>query len=241
MVQISKWKAALILAILIVGVIFAAPNFLVQGSDDRVAAWLPDSRVNLGLDLQGGSHLLYEVDLNGPLEKRFTALREDLDAQFALLSIETSPLRIDGGAASFALADPDRAEQVRGILRSAGGRDRLDVEVTPAGIVTIRLAGEELQAFERRLVDQSIEVIRRRVDDLGTREATILRQGDDRILVQVPGVEDPKRLKCIIGKTGRLTFQLVNATVQAPEAAAVPLPPSVDECDRDALPTKTPL
>jgi preprotein translocase subunit SecD len=233
MIRIARWQVAIILAILVAGVVFAAPNLMANRPGEQLPGWLPDTRVTLGLDLQGGSHLLYEVGIREALEKRLSRTRDDIVERLEDARIATAGIRIDGDVLRVEFLDPRSVDAARDVLRPTLRRDGLEFEILDSGVATIALTRNEAELFQRRLVDQSIEVIRRRVDELGTREATIVRQGEDRILVQVPGVEDPRRLKCIIGKTGVLTFRLVDRLMPAPPAD-LPVPSAPDACASDA-------
>ncbi len=190
-----------------------------------LAGWpqaLPSGLVNLGLDLRGGAQLLAEVKVSDVYKQRMDgfwpeardALKEVRD-QVGPVRRETSDpdiLRISlskpegleaGVAAVKALATP---------VASLTGAGSVDYEVTGQdGVITVRLSDAEKKATDSRTVQQSLEIIRRRVDEAGTREPTILRQGADRILIEVPGLGSAQELKDIIGTTAKLTFnQVVN-------------------------------
>ena len=207
-------------------------------------AFLPSSLVNLGLDLRGGAHLLAEVKvedvyaarLRGMWPEVLALLREER-AQIGTFRLqEGAPdelrVRLNDGPAQAAEA----ARIVRGLARpvvtlSGVGASDIDVTVEGADIV-IRLSAEEKRASDERTVAQSLEIIRRRIDEVGTREPTIQRQGADRILIQVPGIGSAEELKAIIGTTAQLTFQpVVTRTTDGamPAGPGNELVPSLDE------------
>src|SRR6056297_1477614 len=206
--------------------------------------WLPSSLVNLGLDLRGGAHLLAEVEVEDVYESRIESmwpevrdvLREERDrvGPIRLQPTQNAELRVR-------LVDqPDEvgyaASLVRGLARpvtSLSGAGASDIEVTTQGDqIVIRLSEAEQRATDDRTVRQALEIIRRRIDEVGTREPTIQRQGADRILIQVPGVGSAAELKAIIGTTAQLTFQPVVGRTQNPDepaGAGNEILPSLDE------------
>jgi preprotein translocase subunit SecD len=233
MITFSRWKILLVIVAVVFGVIFALPNVLPQGVRDRLPAFMPKQTLNLGLDLQGGSYLLYEVDTQALRAERLTNLVEDVRTNLREDRILFTDLGVVAGEVSVRITDPEQVQAAARILRNsvggvlagaAGGRD---VTVSTAQDQRVRVAfvPEAFDAQAASAVEQSIEVIRRRIDELGTREPSILRQGSNRIVVQAPGESDPEKLKAIIGKTAKLTFQMVDDSVTPAEAAAGRIPP----------------
>ena len=217
-----------------------------NGLEEQAAQWpsfLPSSLVNLGLDLRGGAHLLAEVQVADVYESRLEAmwpevrdlLREERDTigTIRLQKTEGAELRVRLNQ------KPDQvgaaAELVRGLARpvvslSGAGATDIDVSVDGADIV-VTLSEAERVATDERTVAQSLEIIRRRIDEVGTREPTIQRQGSDRILIQVPGIGSASELKAIIGTTAQLTFQPVvtrTSNADMPAGAGNELLPSLD-------------
>jgi len=217
-----------------------------NGLEEQAAQWpsfLPSSLVNLGLDLRGGAHLLAEVQVADVYESRLEAmwpevrdlLREERDTigTIRLQKTEGAELRVRLNQ------NPDQvgaaAELVRGLARpvvslSGAGATDIDVAVDGADIV-VTLSEAERVATDERTVAQSLEIIRRRIDEVGTREPTIQRQGSDRILIQVPGIGSASELKAIIGTTAQLTFQPVvtrTSNADMPAGAGNELLPSLD-------------
>ncbi|MDJ0824955.1 MAG: protein translocase subunit SecD [Rhodobacter sp.] len=216
---------------------------------ERVAAqaewpdWLPATIVNLGLDLRGGAHLLAEVQVGDVYADRMDgywpdvrdALREFRDEVGTIRRQDAAP-----GALRVRISRPENIaralEEVRALARpvvSLTGAGASDIEVAADGAdLIIRLSAAEQEATDNRTMQQSLEIIRRRVDEVGTREPTIQRQGADRILIQVPGIGSAEELKSLIGTTARLTFHPVvgrtDDAAQAPGARNV-IYPSMDE------------
>jgi preprotein translocase subunit SecD len=205
--------------------------------------WLPSGLVNLGLDLRGGAHLLAEVQVGdvyaARMESMWPEIRDALrDERATVGPIRKQPSAPDeirvriGDATGMARA----VEVVRGLARpvqTLTGVGASDIEVTGVGDdVVITLSEAEKQATDDRTVRQSLEIVRRRIDEVGTREPTIQRQGTDRILIQVPGIGSAAELKAIIGTTARLTFNSVigrGSDGSAPVEPGQKILPSLDE------------
>ncbi len=240
MVYFAKWKVVLILGICVLGLAFAAPNFIDAREAERLPDWLPHKQISLGLDLQGGSHLLLEVEAGTVIREHLESLVDSARIELRKARIRYGGLGVDGNAVRVTIRDADKAEQARELLR------RLDpaTETTLADGAIVRIEMTERAIEDRRnsAVQQSIEIVRRRVDETGTREPTIQRQGDDRILVQLPGVDDPERIKRLLGRTAKMTFHLtdIKNTVEQALAGRVPpgskLMPSADEIDANGNP-----
>ena len=230
MIHLSRWKVVLLALSLFFGILFAYPNLLSPGQRDALPGWLPKSTLNLGLDLQGGSYLLLEVDVEAMRAKRVANMVEDArttmrEAQISLNGIqnETNGVVVtvaDGGQYDAAL----KAMQVLVRPDAQGVSDR---QVARLGNNRIRLSftDQAVRSMAATAVDQSIEVVRRRIDSLGTREPSITRQGADRIVVQAPGESDPAQLERVIGQTALLTFQMVDVENSVEEAVAGRIPP----------------
>ncbi|NAZ35567.1 protein translocase subunit SecD [Rubellimicrobium sp. CFH 75288] len=206
-------------------------------------AWLPSGLVNLGLDLRGGAHLLAEVQVEDVYESRMDALwpevRDALAAERETVGFVTRE-QIVPTELSVRISEPSgvprAVEIVRGLARpvpTLTGGGAPDIEVTADGtLLTVRLSEAERAATDDRTVRQALEIIRRRIDEVGTREPTIVRQGADRILVQVPGVGSAQEVKDLIGTTAQLTFHPVIQRTTDPAADPGPggmLVPALDE------------
>lgn len=233
----SPFRTAFVLLVAIVGLLFAFPNFLPKDFVDGLPDWLPKQTMVLGLDLQGGSHLLLEVDREGIVTERLRDLRRDARNLLANDNGIGNLITTDEANATIAieLTDPTQKAIARTAIEGlqntlsnslfAGvGVNELSFGETADGKLTITLTDEGIGQRMSSLVAQSIEVIRSRIDELGTTEPTIQRQGDTRVLVQVPGFEDSDRLKSIISRTARLTFHMVYPGMSAAQAEAQGLP-----------------
>jgi preprotein translocase subunit SecD len=232
MLVLSRWKVLLVIASIVLGLVFAAPSLLPQDMRDRLPPFLPKQGLNLGLDLQGGSYLLFEVDTPALREERLTNMIEDVRSQLSEAKIAASqPTNVDGSVV-VRITDPTRVDEATRLLRESigapvqgsGGRD---VTVSQEGDQRIRLAfrGDAFQAEAARAVEQSIEIVRRRIDALGTKEPDIVRQGTNRIVVSAPGESDPDKLRALIGQTAKLTFQMVDENADPQMAAQGRVPP----------------
>jgi preprotein translocase subunit SecD len=205
--------------------------------------WLPSGLVNLGLDLRGGAHLLAEVQVEDVYEARMDALWQEVfpilrEARSVVGTIRRVPtddgtLRVRIGNTE---AIDDAAELVRQLAQpvtSLTGAGATDIEVAVEGSeIVAQLSDAEKLATDDRTIQQSLEIIRRRVDEVGTREPTIQRQGEDRVLIQVPGLGSADELKALIGTTAQLTFQPVVGRTSDADQAPGPnnvIYPSVDQ------------
>lgn len=245
MLAVPSWRVIAVILAAIWAALFALPNVLPQSAREALPGFLPRDGVNLGLDLQGGSHLLLEVDTESLMAERLENLAEDMGRvlQEAEPRIQFTGRSVLDGAARLRVLDPaqqDRAvEEIRSLAQPVnpnalgGGSPDLAVEPGPEGLITVRLSEEAQRALVRQAVSQSIEVLRRRIDPTGTSEITIIRQGADRIVVQAPGESDPEELKRRIGQTAKMTFHLVDDGVTPAEAVEGRIPPGSEILPQD--------
>jgi len=243
MLTISPFKQALIWLTCAIGIMLALPNGFysrVEAHNDAIAAgvedtswpsFLPSNLVNLGLDLRGGAHLLAEVQVTEVYASVMNGLWPDVrDTLAAERDVVGFVTREDGPADVLRVrfseaAGADRAlTLVRGLatpVASLAGAGQNNIDVTLSGqILTIQMTDVEKAAVDDRTMQQSLEIVRRRIDEVGTREPTIQRQGTDRILIQVPGVGSAQEVKDIIGTTAQLTFQPVVGRTSDANASA---------------------
>ena len=233
MLTLSRWKIIAVTLSVIFGILFSLPNVLPQKTLDAMPGWLPHQKLNLGLDLQGGSYLLYEVDTDALHRERLSNLVEDVRTQLRSEQIPFGELAQQGDVISVRIGDAARYNDAMNVLRKnigaplAGVIGGKDVAVNGKGDQRIELeyVPEAIRADAAKAVDQSIETIRRRIDSLGTKEPSINRQGTNRIMIQAAGESDPEKLKNIIGKTAKLTFQMVDETVTQEDIQAGRIPP----------------
>jgi preprotein translocase subunit SecD len=231
MMTLSRWKVILVALAILFGVVFTLPNALPQSALDSLPGWAPKAKLNLGLDLQGGSSLLLEVDTASLKTERLTNLIEDVRNALRDQNVNFDGLGQRGDAVVVHIQSPgDMDKAYRALaklsqpIQNSATRD-LDVTTQAGQVIQLAISGQAMQAEAAKAVEQSIEKIRRRVDELGTKEPSIAPQGADRISVEVPGESDPEKLKAIIGKTAKLTFQAVDDTVSAEDQAAGRIPP----------------
>ncbi len=233
----SPIRTAIIAIVAIVGLLLAIPSFL---SVEQRAAWpsfLPHQTVVLGLDLQGGSHLLLQVNRSGIVTERLREVRRDARQLLANDNGIGNLITTDEANNSILieLTDPTQRDAARTALEtlqnnvssglfSVTGVPELEFSDGLDGKLVVKLSDDGIKERMSSLVSQSIEVIRKRIDELGTTEPQIQRQGADRVLVQVPGFADSTRLKDIISRTARLTFHMVYPGLTAAQAEAQGLP-----------------
>jgi preprotein translocase subunit SecD/SecD/SecF fusion protein len=233
MIHLSRWKVTLLALSVVFGLLFAAPNLLSPAQRDALPGWLPKSVLNLGLDLQGGSYLLLEVDVPAMREKRLTNLAEDARTVLAEASIGVSAIARQQDGVVVTLSDPSQMEQAQQAMRAlvgVGAGGVADRAVQRQGSDRIRYSFTEatMNSMASDAVSQSIEVVRRRLDSSGTKEISITRQGADRIVVQAPGQSDPAELERLIGQTAQLTFQMVDMENSVQEAINGSVPPDAE-------------
>jgi preprotein translocase subunit SecD len=240
MMTLSRWKVILVTLALLFGVVFTLPNALPQKTLDSLPAWMPKQKLNLGLDLQGGSSLLMEVDTKALKAERLTNLLEDVRNSLREQTVAFDGLHQQGDAVLVHITAPgdlDKAFQALAKLSTPIQNTTIrDLNVTnqPGQIIQLALSDQAMQAEAAKAVTQSIEKIRRRVDALGTKEPSINTQGTDRISIEAAGESDPQRLKDIIGKTAKLTFQMVDDQLTPEDQAAGRIPP-----DDEVLPDES--
>ncbi|MGK2910514.1 MAG: protein translocase subunit SecD [Sphingobium sp.] len=226
MLTFPRWKIALILLTLGIGILCAIPSFV----PERITSQWPkalQTRVNLGLDLSGGSHLLLEASTQDVAKARLTNMEDQIrtelrrgDPRIAIGDISRRDDKL-----SFMVRNPAQVdaavERIRPLTQGAGMTGQRDFDVTVLDGSTIVLSPTDAgnTAAVNSAMEVATEVIRKRIDELGTREPSIVRQGDNRIVVQVPGLQDPKQLKALIGQTAKLEFKLVDTTANPADVA----------------------
>lgn len=206
MAQIPKWKAFLILLICAAGILFAFPNLLTKEQQTAIPGWLQP--LSLGLDLQGGSQLLLEVDIKAGLKDQLNSLIDSVRASLRQEKIGYTNLMIRGDAVTFKLRDTNQIALTEKTLRREMAD--IDTKINADGTARLAFTQEAIKERSKNMLQQSIEMVRRRIDEFGTTEPNIQQQGDDRILVQLPGVDDPERVRELLGKTAKMTFRLVH-------------------------------
>ena len=231
MLQVARWRIILVTVVTVMGLVFAFPNFVPERLRESIPNMLPSQAINLGLDLRGGSQLLLEIDTATMQHQQLDNLSDQMAAALrdANPQIRYTGRGVVDGAARVRLIDAAQLEAARRVLRpltqsTTGTGQIVDLSEGADSLIEARITPTHMRELSRQAAQQSIEVIRRRIDPNGTSEVTIVRQGDDRIVVQAPGLSDPELLKERIGQTALMTFHMVRET--SPEdTAAGRLPP----------------
>lgn len=201
----------MIVVLCALSIVYAAPNLIPKPVRDSLPGWMPSQTINLGLDLQGGSYLLLQVDLSSITKERADSMVASARPELRKEKIGYKRLSVMENGVRLTLSDPKDIDAAKKILR--GLDDGLVVESRQDGILEATLTEAALKTIKTQTVEQSIEIVRRRIDETGTNEPVIQRQGEDRILVQLPGLDDPARIKTLLGKTAKLAFHLVDMDV----------------------------
>jgi protein-export membrane protein SecD len=230
MLRFSRSKTIGVLLIVLFGVLYAMPSLLPadtrksieQSIPSFLPRWIiPHQAIVLGLDLQGGSHVLLEVDSQAVMRGQVNTLRDDVRRLLREEKIALAGgIGVQARGVTVRVSDPaerarllprlrELAQPAGGIFGQGGGQSSVEIVDQPDGLITMTVTEAGVNERVRKAIDQAIEVLRRRVDALGTTEPNIQRQGVDRILVQVPGLQDPRKLKEILGTTAQLEFRLV--------------------------------
>jgi preprotein translocase subunit SecD len=236
MLHFERWKIIAILGTIFVGFLFALPNFVSKETLESWPSFLPKRQMPLGLDLQGGAHLLLAIDQNELRTDWLNTLREDARRSLRDAKIGFSAIGIAKDAVQVRLVKPEEADaalkELKKLVQPVGnlilGTSGNDTEVekgSEPGVILIRPTQFGMDQRLTHAAAASIETINRRVNALGTAESTVVQQGRDRILVQYPGLTDTRELKELIGKTAKLSFHAVHPTVTA-EEARVTRPPA---------------
>ncbi|CAN7328612.1 protein translocase subunit SecD [Neorhizobium sp. LjRoot104] len=220
----SPWLVTTYLVIIFLGILVALPNVIPQPTLDRLPAWLPHSRVSLGLDLRGGSHLVLEVDRGDLINERVQSLLQESRRVLREKNITTTAIRRTGDTVTIALRDAAQRGAAVTELQTLANPVNFgttvgasDLAITTPSDNTISVAQTEagINSHITAAVDQSLEIIRQRVDQVGVAEPTIQRIGSDRVLVQLPGEQDPTRLRQLLGSTAKMSFHLLGQQGEA--------------------------
>ena len=221
MLYFARWKIVVILAICVLGLVYASPNF--WRSDNlgtNLPSWIPHKTVNLGLDLQGGAHLLIEVQTSAVLKERLEAVEDNVRRSLRDARVGYRGLGVRGNAVVFTLREAGDADRARQLVAERDGL--VTVEIDDSGAARLAYPQEVVVDVESAAVEQTLEILRIRLNELGLREPTIQRHGADRIIVQLPGVDDPDTIKELLTQTAKLTFHLLDQRNADPAAAAPP-------------------
>ena len=232
MLDFPRWKVFWIWALVALGVLFSIPSLLPSQQKQYWPSFLPHSTINLGLDLAGGSHLLYQADLNDLTKNRIQGMEDTVASEMARdPAIPIGDISTTGGRLSFTVTDPHQVDAAVERMRAAtqpvgltGTRD-WDVGVINGNQVVLTPTPGGTQQALKDAMSVDRDVVRRRIDPGGTKEITVVTEGTDRVLVEVPGVEDPEELKNLIGQTARLEFKMVDMNADPTQVAQGHAPP----------------
>ena len=224
MIHIERWKVILVIVVCALGLLYSLPNVMGQGGRDFVKnnlpSFFPSKTVNLGLDLQGGSHLLLAVETEDVYKERAEALVDALRSERRDGKVKYRRANDVENGVILSLKDEADAANARKVLRRIEPGLVID---TDGKKITAVFSDVLVKDILDQTMEQSIEIVRRRVDETGTREPAIQRQGDDRILLQLPGLDDPQRIKDLLGKTAKLTFHLADMGQEGGATMSVPM------------------
>ena len=248
MLYFTRWKALGIILTALAVCLCAVPNFFPQATVKTWPVWAQRHLV-LGLDLQGGSYLLLEVDSNYVRKEKLDQVRDDVRRALRDAKIGYTGLNARNDAVEVRISRDtelptaltklrELSQPLGGLLGSSGQRS-LEVSDAGGGLIHMTVPQAAITERIRQTIEQSIQIVERRVNQLGTVEPVIQRQGTDRILVQVPGLQDPTELKRILGKTAKMEFRMVDTTVPPDQAAQGRVPPD-SEVLMSAQPPKIP-
>lgn len=212
MYKLSKSRVITILAICLIGVFFAVPN-VISNKDKLPAWWQP---VNLGLDLQGGSNLLLEVKLDETLKERMASVEDSVRQILRENKIRYKNLSSSENGVKAVIENAGARTKAANLFRKID--DGIVAEEDADGALIVKYNDVALNQLKAKVVEQSIEIVRRRIDELGTKEPVIQSQGTNRIVVQLPGLQNPEYVKSLLGKTAKMAFHLVDSTARASDA-----------------------
>src|SRR5215468_4555032 len=237
MLYFTRWKALGIILTALIVCLCAVPNFFPEATVKNWLLWA-QRRIVLGLDLQGGSYLLLEVDSNYVKKEKLDQVRDDVRRTLRDAKIGYTGLALRGDAVEVrvsrdteqqtALAKLRELSQPLGGMLGTSGQRSLQVNDAGGGVIRLTVPQAAITERIRQTIEQSIQIVERRVNQLGTVEPVIQRQGTDRILVQVPGLQDPTRLKELLGRTAKMEFRMVDTSVPPDQAQQGRLPPDSD-------------
>lgn len=209
MLHFSKLKIFSIIFVVILGILFFLPNLFTSN-----LSFLPKKKIVLGLDLQGGSYLLLEVNSKPLFKDKLEAKSFELKKKLRMERISYESFETTESIISFRL-NLDNKENILKLLNENNLNEsidetnkELDYQILNDKII-INLSEAYKKRIKKNAMEQSLEIIRSRIDELGTREPTIIAQGEQRILIELPGIKNPKRIKEIIGTTAKLTFRFI--------------------------------
>jgi preprotein translocase subunit SecD len=236
MLNVSRRSATIVAAICVLSLLLCVPTFFFSPETAKKFAWMP--KLTLGLDLQGGAHMLYAMDQNEVRRAWLDTLREDVQRRLDDAKIDASEPEIVDGAVQVRIAKAEEIDaalktlrqliqQTGNVLMGASGDD-LEVQKLDGGTITIAPTETGVQERLSNALTSALETVRRRVDTLGVAETTVVREGKNRILLQVPGVQDTTQLEKLVGETAKLDFHQVHDRLTAEQARKTRVPPGYE-------------
>jgi preprotein translocase subunit SecD len=236
MINITRFQLWSALAVCLFALVFAAPNLLPEKTARALPSYVPRQQFALGLDLQGGAYLLLEAEMRGIVADTLKNVRDSLRKSLRDQRVRYEDLRYAGRGVAFRAADAAQLDQARRIAETVardlsgsngslfGSRQTLYDVRADGNAISVRMTDAGLAALNQRILDQAMEILRKRIDPEGTREITLQRQGDTRVIVEVPGVSDTQEVRTRIGTTAKMTFHLVHPSILAPTKDTVAPP-----------------
>jgi len=244
MLHFSRLKIALIAGLCIAGFLLSLPNLVKPGT---LPDWVPQPRINLGLDLQGGSYLLLEVDMDSVMKERIAATRATVIEALRKQKVPFSSVTAAKDTVTVAFNDPSQIGAAKTALRDVLA-ERVDGPSQPLAFFnaiegsTLKLTLNPVAQTDlaTKAIQQSISIVRRRIDETGVNEPVVARQGTNRVLVELPGVSDPDRIKRLLGSTAKMTFRLVapEGTAAGPDVELLPMTDRTDAEGETKIPVK---
>ena len=212
MIHIARWKIISVIVVCVLALLYSLPNAVPSSARsvfEGLPSWMPGKTVNLGLDLQGGSYLLLQVEIDEVLKSRSEDLVDTARPELREAKIRYTRIDDIEWGMRLTIREGEDVDQIKKMLRKLD--PNLDIVVSEDGkVIEAHYNETALKDMRNQTIAQSIEIVRRRIDETGTREPAIQRQGEDRIIVQLPGVDDPQRIKDLLGRTAKMTFHLVD-------------------------------
>jgi preprotein translocase subunit SecD len=233
MLEFPRWKVWLISLVIAAGILFSIPSLIAGTAYGHLwPKWLPQYKISLGLDLAGGSHLLLEADARDAQKQRLQAMEDSVATELRRdPRVDIGDISMAGGRLSFLVRNPTQVdaavERMRKLTQPIGltGNRDWDVQVMDSTRIVLTPTASGTVKALKDAMGVARDVVRRRIDPGGTKEITVITEGSNRILVQVPGVEDPEALKKLIGQTARLEFKLVDLSANPADVQAGRAPP----------------
>ncbi|MBB3608050.1 protein translocase subunit SecDF [Rhizobium sp. BK602] len=222
MLHVSWWKTALIWFAVLLSVVLAIPNLLSEDRLSSLPSWLAQRKVGLGLDLQGGSHIMLKIERGDVVRDRLETVVGDISARLRTVNIAYSGLTGTGQKIQLRINDPAQVQAAVNALKpitdAASGKLQAVLSQGDNGALTIDITNAGIDDALSGIMARSLKVIRNRVGQIDVGEAMIRRQGGERIAIQVPGLGDPQRLKALVNQQGSLSFRLVDPSMPVQDA-----------------------